>query len=1736
MNWDNVLAAGGAVAGCLAPLPDEVRNVQGFGPQRMRRRKYFHDEFLPGSDVDLFLYGLNEIEARKKMVEIFDAVQAASPFQVRAFRSTHAITLVSQYPFRHVQIVLRMYSTPSEVLMGFDVDSCAAGYDGSNVVVPPRTVMAIMTQSNTVDMSRRSPSYEMRLSKYANRGFEVIMPCSFDRDRVDPFVFEKRFDQAKGLSRLLLLEKLRTPEERLRYRIERQMKSKGASNWRLVYRLQQLERDRWNLNREEGGEGVPLHSASEMSDYSTIFLPWGPGWNAEKIERQMRKKDRIMNTVEIKRNGEVSKSRRSYKIHVCAVGTMEEVTADPFPSDPPIPDDLPSDTLEMLVRGEVSWLVDNPGRQQIGSFHPITDDDWTENTYFTVAAEKLTKAAVTNDVDSIEALFKEEDGSDNESMKRFLASKDFLGRSCLHLAALSGSVEACQKLLEHPLVDGEYLQARLPDGRMALHIAAMKGNTNIAELILAKRQALAESMVQSPDEIDYDVLFEVLDIDAADWENKLNPLQYAIALGQVEMVRLLLKYSADVRKVAVHKDTNKSFSNLALLTEYATVCGNVGISNVKPILELLLDAGASFTQVDSANMTCWHHLAMISDHLEWNALPVFLEVAKDRVPDLKFLAFDTIDSTRQTPLYIATLLGNSKSVERLLSSGASPFFDEEKWSQMEENMHPSSMYPGRDIKESSMLRCPIAMAAALADTSSLRAYCNFDKSLANSIVKIPSAGPSAPQWSPYEFSNSSQMPSENTRILDILQTMHKQAKKINESGGDHRTSHFMKKLKDAESKVQEAESRYSEMIGNHESGSEFSFQTFVWSLVVYRAHKHLKDLESQKVYYIEKDCDGNAEESIRQVEEAIQFIKEQGGEEEPKDVEEDLQEDDTEKQAVVKLEDPLNSFKEKQAVVKLEDPLNSFKEISFTSSMYNYRNRPYYGRQAQTTSRNTVERILNIFNLIAAGAIDELRNAVDFTKLCLENTTSCTTGLFLAVLCGNREASRVIFEGSARQYKRFVDEQNAIEEKKRKREEEMNKRLKNTKKDPVKALVNRINNLDIATGDLPGIPSGPDTIRFNLENAEAKLVDEGSKENETVSSIPPEALLLHRSFCPVDVPGVNLIGIKEHLEKRFPGSIAKDAMKSAVYLRPMELAIVKNDIEMLNELIALAESVGTQHSIDTVEIHSGDGSESVGFRDSDDESEYSDDSYEGLATTKMNRTMTVAQLRYTLVSNGSKNNDLGGLDLIELAIAMDNVDIFRSVVSFAKEFALPRRLIGVWKAQVDQENDTDCTDEEKKKRNKATQNIMELGGSCNYSLVHFILKSGAQSLFDAMGAKELDDILIDWLFQEPYKSPKTNAEENSCLKPFYDASAWVSRQIFKANASKEEVAEKLARMSTFDHQMRSSLFYAPVEFVARVASAGAKSILSGISFDVAKSKFLNTTTFNGTTALMVAAANGDEEKVKALLEAGCDRSICTTDERKWGVLHLVIENLAPELDRHVNDDNNKEEWRKVREMIEILLNGANKTDVEEMLRSPSAEHTPLMLAVSKGADEKTASFLIEQTALCAVDSLLHRDKEMNSALHLAVKTELKKEKPDISIIKAFIAHSSSLSSFENARGLTASDISLEKVLAIWEGPDLRHYPRSVYNEVVQGVGRGKIKPPRFSAKRFAKEKDLGRRAVFSLLVSAENGNRATVSFDDVKKDANIAAESARETNEVSELLFVGRNTSSIEDCNFPRLG
>jgi hypothetical protein len=77
---------------------------------------------------------------------------------------------------RHIQIILRLYSPPAEILAGFDIDSCAVGFDGINVYAAHRAFIAFVTQINTVDRFYLSWNYELRLFKYALRGFEMFVP------------------------------------------------------------------------------------------------------------------------------------------------------------------------------------------------------------------------------------------------------------------------------------------------------------------------------------------------------------------------------------------------------------------------------------------------------------------------------------------------------------------------------------------------------------------------------------------------------------------------------------------------------------------------------------------------------------------------------------------------------------------------------------------------------------------------------------------------------------------------------------------------------------------------------------------------------------------------------------------------------------------------------------------------------------------------------------------------------------------------------------------------------------------------------------------------------------------------------------------------------------------------------------------------------------------------------------------------------------------------------------------------------------------------------------------------------------------------------------------------------------------------------------------------------------------------------------------------------------------------
>lgn len=133
----------------------------------------------PFGDIDLFLFGLTEEEADAKLQEILSLVEYTS-----IVRTENAVTVHNRKTGIRVQVILRIYRTLSEILHGFDVDSCCLGYYEGQIYSTKRCLEALKFGMNVVNFERLSPSYEYRLAKYATRGMSVYVP-SYDRKKVD---------------------------------------------------------------------------------------------------------------------------------------------------------------------------------------------------------------------------------------------------------------------------------------------------------------------------------------------------------------------------------------------------------------------------------------------------------------------------------------------------------------------------------------------------------------------------------------------------------------------------------------------------------------------------------------------------------------------------------------------------------------------------------------------------------------------------------------------------------------------------------------------------------------------------------------------------------------------------------------------------------------------------------------------------------------------------------------------------------------------------------------------------------------------------------------------------------------------------------------------------------------------------------------------------------------------------------------------------------------------------------------------------------------------------------------------------------------------------------------------------------------------------------------------------------------------------------------------------------------
>ncbi|KAJ3837544.1 hypothetical protein F5878DRAFT_622155 [Lentinula raphanica] len=278
LDWNNIFIAGGLVLGAL--LTPDIPPTATL-PETERSYLNQPSEWI-SSDIDLYIYGLDVEAANEKIKHIVEVYRSNlgsvdAPFLI--VRNSQTITLYSEWPKRRVQIVLKLVKSPREVLLNFDLDICAVGWDGKQVFMLPRFVRALETGTNvfTMDLVNghylgdRKATRDKRVFKYAKRGYGIrIIPLYIGY--LSPF----QSDKSKSLlAEISLGEKLQKPPLSLpliakqarawtREVVNRYIKT-GQSNEAVAFHWPE---DRWP--EIKGKKGVPVFSHAMLEGYGQI--------------------------------------------------------------------------------------------------------------------------------------------------------------------------------------------------------------------------------------------------------------------------------------------------------------------------------------------------------------------------------------------------------------------------------------------------------------------------------------------------------------------------------------------------------------------------------------------------------------------------------------------------------------------------------------------------------------------------------------------------------------------------------------------------------------------------------------------------------------------------------------------------------------------------------------------------------------------------------------------------------------------------------------------------------------------------------------------------------------------------------------------------------------------------------------------------------------------------------------------------------------------------------------------------------------------------------------------------------------------------------------------------------------------------------------------------------------------------------------------------------------------------
>jgi ankyrin repeat protein len=524
-----------------------------------------------------------------------------------------------------------------------------------------------------------------------------------------------------GLARLLVLEKLPHLSERELYQNKRRReRGRPAIKGSWQYALPGNLKDEWDDEIPDWME------EDQVSNYHTIKIPYGKKYYARKIEKILFTKDLLLNA---EWNRPPDRSANLHR-HPAFFGSVDDVLHDCCGYCPvPETDEehkIAQEESKTFISGEIGFLTDNPGRQEIGSFNPITEGDWSGMLHYLLTIMKLTRTEMAY-LGSSEGLSQAIVHGDLEAVKLWLAKgvdinkRDHTGRTPLHLAAMASTPE----ILQHLVDNGARITWRLADGRSALHLAAARGNVEMIRSLMRRSEQNEESEAQrqmqknepqatdsateshtegdaelisnpsedgSTDHVSYatgsfvkvkkeepdkEEPFaadsdlsdpDIYDVNAVEWDLNASPLHLAIMKGHVEAVEeLVTAFGADVL-LPIKPNNGPRSVNLTLALALA-----LPLEQAKAMTAKLLELGASPAQANSDHKTPLLFLAAAGHH---DILDLYLRYDQPAVArainHLSVVEIPRQILSVQSPLTAAIGAKNAAIASSLLELGARP--------------------------------------------------------------------------------------------------------------------------------------------------------------------------------------------------------------------------------------------------------------------------------------------------------------------------------------------------------------------------------------------------------------------------------------------------------------------------------------------------------------------------------------------------------------------------------------------------------------------------------------------------------------------------------------------------------------------------------------------------------------------------------------------------------------------------------------------------------------------------------------------------------------------------------------------------------------------------------------------------------------------------------------------------------------------------------------------------------